>query len=75
MANSFTDLFTVMQNGVQAVESLTVQLRDSFPPITALTTSAITAGGLSYSSSLITAFGLVQTSSGGTYRIPLIASS
>lgn len=72
---SLSDLLSAMQNGVSAINTLTIQLKNSFPPITTLTTAAPTAGTLSYSSSLITAFGLVQTSSGGTYRIALLPSS
>ena len=72
---SLTDIYTALQNGVVAIQNLTIQLRDSFPPITTLTTSAPTAGGLTYNSSQVTAFGLVQTSSGGTYRIALLPSS
>lgn len=71
----WSDLVSTAQNAVTAVRGLTVQLRDSFPPITTLSTTAPTAGSLSYSSSLVTAFGLVQTSSGGTYRIALLPSS
>lgn len=72
---SVTDLLTAMLNGVQAIEDLTIQIRDSFPSITTLSSVAPTAGAVTYSSSLVSAFGLVQTSSGGTYRIALLPSS
>lgn len=69
------DILAAIQNAVQAINNITTQLRTSFPPITALSTSAPVAGTLSYSSSLVTAFGLVTTSSGGSYRIALLPSS
>lgn len=71
----WSDLVTAAQNAVNAVNNLTVQLRDSFPPITTLSTTAPAAGVITYSSSQVSAFGLVQTSSGGTYRIALLPSS
>ena len=69
------DLLAMGQNAVTAIRSITTQLKTSFPPITTLSTTAPTAGSLSYSSSLVTAFGLVTTSSGGSYRIALLPSS
>ncbi len=72
---SLTDILAALQNGVSAISDLRLQLRDSFPSITTLSTTAPAAGTLTYSSSQVTAFGLVQTSSGGTYRIALLPSS
>ncbi len=72
---SLTDILTALQDGVRAINGLTTQLSNSFPPITALSTTAPAAGTLSYSSSLVVAFGLVETSSGGSYRIALLPSS
>ncbi len=72
---SLNDILSALQNGVQAINNLTIQLRGSFPPITALTSFAPTAGAITYSSSQVTAFGLVETSSGGVYRIALLQST
>lgn len=74
---SLNDILTALQNGVQSINNLTIQLRDSFPPITALTTFAptVAAAPISYLSSEVVAFGLVETSSGGSYRIALLQST
>lgn len=72
---SLSDLLGAAQQATQAIRDLQVQLANSFPPITTLSTTAPTVGTLSYSSSLVATFGLVQTSSGGTYRVALLASS
>jgi hypothetical protein len=72
---SLNDILSALQNGVQAINALTKQLSNSFPPITTLTTAAPAAGVITYSSSLVSAFGLVETSSGGTYRIALLPST
>jgi len=69
MPASLTDLLSAMLNGVQAIEQIAIQLRDSFPPISGVSTSSIPG------SSESVAVGTVQTSSGGTYRILLLASS
>jgi len=73
--SSLDIILTALQNGVEAIQGLNSRLATSFPPITTLSTSSPAAGTLSYSSSLVTAFGLVQTSSGGTYRIALLPST
>ena len=72
---SLDQVLYALQNGVRAINELTTQLANSFPPVTTISTTAPTAGALVYSSSLVTAFGLIQTSSGGTYRIALLPSS
>lgn len=72
---SLNDILAALQNGVSALNKLTLQLKTTFPPITALTTFAPTAGAITYSSSQVTAFGLVQTSSGGSYRVALLQST
>lgn len=72
---SLNDILSALQNGVTAINGLVTQLRTTFPPITTLTTSAPATGAIVYSSSLVSAFGLVQTSSGGTYRIALLPST
>lgn len=76
MAASLSDILASLQNGVQAINALSAQLREAFPPITDLSTSVLPTGGtLSFVSSQAQAFGLVQTSSGGSYRIALYPSS
>lgn len=72
---SILDLLVAMKDGVQAIRSLETTIQNTFPPITTLSTTTPSAGTLAYSSSLAEAFGLVQTSSGGTYRIALLPSS
>ncbi|HEY6020431.1 MAG TPA: hypothetical protein VIY48_11125 [Candidatus Paceibacterota bacterium] len=72
---SLSDIVATLQNGVTAINKVVTQLKTSFPPITTLSTTAPAAGTLTYNSSQISAFGLVQTSSGGTYRIALLPSS
>ncbi len=74
-AASLTDILAALQNGVTALNNLTIQLRDSFPPITDLSSSAPAVGTITFSSSLVSAFGSVQTSSGGSYRVALYPSS
>jgi len=72
---STVQLLGILQTGVQAVNELRLSLVNAFPPLTNPSTATPTAGAISYSSSLVTAFGLVTTSSGGTYRIALLPSS
>jgi hypothetical protein len=74
MATSLSEILYALQNGVRAINELKDQLATSFPPITSLRTTAPSAGTVVYSS-LATAFGVVQTSSGGTYRIALLPST
>lgn len=73
---SLTDILGTIQNGVTAMNQLAVRLNTAFPPITVPTSvPPVTAGAVVYTSSLVSAFGLVQTSSGGFYRIALLPSS
>jgi hypothetical protein len=64
------DLLQTMQQGVQAINNLTTQIRTTFPNISTLSTSA-TTGAVSFNSSQPSQFGTVTTSSGGTYKVPL----
>lgn len=66
-------ILAAMQNGVTAINNLKNQLATSFPSITVPSTTAPAAGGIAIPTA--SAFGLVQTSSGGTYRIALLPSS
>lgn len=75
MPSPYDTIISVLQTGVQAINNLSQVFSNGFPPITSVSTSAPAAGTLTYSSSQVSAFGLVQTSSGGTYRIALLPSS
>lgn len=71
MAASLNDLLAAMQNGVQAMNALTAQVAATFPQASALSTSAATAGAITFTSSQAAAFLTVITSSGATYYVPL----
>ena len=75
MAVGLNEILAALQNGVAAIQGLQKQLSVSFPSITAPTSVAPAAGTVTYNSSQVSAFGLVQTSSGGSYRIALLPSS
>ena len=70
MATSLTDLLQSLQQGVQAVNNLTIVIQATFPQAGALSTSAPT-GTITFTSSQAAAFLTVVTSSGGTYKVPL----
>lgn len=70
MAISLTDLLTTMQQGVVAINTLVTQIKNTFPQVAALSTSA-TTGSVSFNSSQPAQFLTVVTSSGGTYKTPL----
>lgn len=72
---SLGDILAAMQNGVTAVNNLTTALNNVFPQSTALSTTAATAGTISFTSSQATVFLTVTTSSGGVYAIPGYTSS
>lgn len=74
--NSIADVVATLQNAVSAVNKLTFQLKTTFPPLTNPTSTA-PAGSvpITYNSSQVAAFGLVTSSSGGSYRIALLPSS
>ena len=71
MAASLNDLLAAMQNGVEAINSLTVQISETFPQASAVSTSAATAGTITFTSSLAAGFLTVITSSGATFVVPL----
>lgn len=71
MAMSISDIIITMQNGVSAIRDLKSALNNIFPQATAISTSAATAGTITFTSSQATAFMTVQTSSGGVYKVPL----
>lgn len=71
MATSLTEILTTLQSGVQAIQQLNETLQSVFPQAAALSTAAATAGTITYTSSQAAAFLSIETSSGGTYKIPL----
>jgi hypothetical protein len=73
MAFGIGDLLQTMQQGVQAINNLTTQIRNTFPSVTALSTSA-TTGAITFSSSQPAAFQTIISSSGATYKVPLYNS-
>ena len=70
MAFGIGDLLQSLQQGVQAINNLTIQIKNTFPSVSALSTSA-TTGAITFSSSQPSQFLTVVTSSGGTYKVPL----
>lgn len=71
MAIGFSDLLSVLQNGVVAIRDLTTTVNSVFPHAGAISSSAPTAGAIVYTSSQAAGFLLVTTSSGGVYKVPL----
>ena len=69
---SLTDLLSAMQNGVQGINNLVSKIGTVFPQTTASSTVVpSSAGGISFSSSQPAAFMIVQSSSGGTFKMAL----
>ena len=64
-------ILTALQNGVTAIQSLNASLALVFPQATAVSTTAATAGTVTFTSSQATGFLSVVTSSGATYKVPL----
>jgi len=69
-AESFLSAF---QNVVVAINNLNDTMGDVFPQASSLSTTAATAGTITFTSSQAVAFMSVLSSSGGTYKIPLFA--
>jgi len=68
---SLGEILATLQNGVSAVRDLKSALNNVFPQATAVSTTAATAGTVTFTSSQATAFLTVETSSGGLYKVPL----
>jgi len=66
MSTSLTEILTTLQNGVVAIGDLKDALNNIFPQASATSTSAGAASGI---------FLTVLTSTGGTYKLSLLASS
>lgn len=73
MAVGLSDILGSLQQAVQAINNLTIQIRTTFPQVSALSTSA-TTGGATLTSSQPASFLTVITSSGATYKVPLYNS-
>lgn len=71
MAVSLTDIMTTLQNGVQAIRSLTSQIADTFPQASAVSTTAPSTGTITFNSSQADGFLTVITSSGATFVVAL----
>ncbi len=69
MAASLSDILTTLQNGVRAINGLSTQLANIFPQSTAYSTTAATAGTITFTSSQATGFISVVTSSGATVKV------
>jgi len=71
MALSLNDILTSLQQGVQAINNLTIKIGTVFPQLTGNSTSGpATAGTITFSSSQAAGFSLVTLSSGVTVKVP-----
>lgn len=71
MAFGLGDLLQTMQQGVQAINNLTIKIGTVFPQATTSSTSAPAAvGTVTFTSSQATGFMLIALSSGTTVKIP-----
>lgn len=68
-------ILATLQDGVRAINKLTLQLDTTFPPLTDPSSTVPAVGTITFNSSQASAFGLVTTSSGASYRIALYPSS
>jgi hypothetical protein len=68
---SFDQLLAAMQNGVTAINGVITQLQSTFPQASSVSTSAATAGSISFGSSQAAGFLSITTSSGASYKVPL----
>lgn len=76
MAGSISDLVATGQNMIQAINNLRVQLSNTFPQATAVSTMARgSVGTITFTSSQSTGFLAVTTSSGFTGYVALYPSS
>ena len=71
MATSLDMILSALQNGVQSVNNLSVALGNVFPQASAFSTTAATAGTVTFTSSQAVGFLSVITSSGATLKVPL----
>lgn len=66
---SLADILTSLQQGVVAINQLNTTLGTIFPQATAYSTTAATAGTVTFTSSQATGFISVVTSSGATVKV------
>ena len=71
MASSPDLMLAAIQNAVNAINNLNTTMGKVFPQATSLSTTAATAGTITFTSSEAASFLSVTTSSGGIYKIPL----
>ncbi len=65
------DILQTLQQGVQAMNNMTAQIKATFPQATTSSTSApATLGAVTFTSSQATGFLLVTLSSGVTVKMP-----
>ena len=69
MSTSLDIILVALQNGVNAINKLNATMQSVFPNSTA-SASSVTAGTITFSSSLASGFLVVVTSSGATVKIP-----
>ena len=67
------EILAALNQGITAINNLTQQIKNTFPRVSATSTSA-TTGTISFNSSQPALFLSVTTSSGGTYKVPLFNS-
>jgi len=71
MAFGLGDILQTLQQGVTALNALTVQIKATFPQVsTSSTTAPSSAGAITFTSSQPTGFLLVALSSGTTVKFP-----
>lgn len=70
MAFGLGDILQSLQQGVQAINGLTQQIKNTFPQAASVSTG-VAAGTISFTSSQAAGFLSVTTSSGAAYVVPL----
>ena len=68
MATSLDIILSALQNGVTAINNLKTVINSVFPHTTA-SSSTVSAGTITFSSSLAAGFMIVQLSSGATVKV------
>lgn len=69
MAGTLTDIFTAIQNGVNALNKVAKSISTSFPQVTG-TSSTATVGTLTFNSSQPAGFITFVSTSGTTFKSP-----
>lgn len=71
MSVSLSELMSVLQNGVEAINNLSAQVATTFPQASAVSSIAPSTGTIAFQSSRADGFLTVITSSGATFQVPL----